>query len=299
MHKPVLLNETVSALMISETPSIIIDATVNRGGHSKEILKKLAPKSTLICLDLDSTALIDAKKNLETIAKERKVEIHYIQDNFRNVEEILTRLSIEKIDGIIADLGLSSEELDSSERGFSFRFDEPLQMTLKDKVSDEDLTAKDVVNTWSLETLTLILSSFSDEKYAYRIASGVVKEREIKPITTTFELIEVIRKATPKAYHYGRTHFATKTFQAVRMAVNDELGALTTLINSLPKILKPDALAAIITFHSTEDRMVKHEVRKRENELSFVSKKAIMPEGSEIINNPRARSAQLRIIKKI
>ena len=299
MHKPVLLKETVSALQIGKTPVIVVDATVNRGGHSKEILIQMAPKSTLVCIDLDGTALLEAKNNLESYAKERKVSIFYVQDNFRNLEKILDSLSIKKIDGLVADLGISSQELDSSERGFSFRFDEPLHMTFKDVVSEDDLTAKDIVNNWSLETLTLVLTSFSDERHAYRIAKGILKEREVKPITTTFELIECVRKSTPTAYHYGKTHFATKTFQALRMAVNDELGSLVDLIDCLPRILEKSARASIITFHSTEDRMLKHEVRKREELLSFVSKKAIIPEDSEIKNNPRARSAQLRIVERI
>jgi 16S rRNA (cytosine1402-N4)-methyltransferase len=299
MHKPVLLKETVSALQIGKASVTIVDATVNRGGHSKEVLSQMAPKSTLICIDLDKGALLDAKNDLESYAKERGVSTFYVQDNFRNLEKILNNLSIEKIDGLIADLGISSQELDSSERGFSFRFDEPLQMTFKDTLSEDDLTAKDVVNNWSLETLTLVITSFSDERYAYRIAKGILTEREVKPITTTFELIECIRRSTPIAYHYGKTHFATKTFQAIRMAVNDELGSLVDLIDSLPRVLEKNARASVITFHSTEDRMLKHEVRKRENELAFVSKKAIMPEYAEIINNPRARSAQLRIIKRL
>lgn len=299
MHKPVLLSETVDALQINDTPCTIVDATVNRGGHSYEILRRMSPGSKLICIDLDGIALEEAKIKLEPYAKERDVSIIFIQDNFRNIKEILSELSIERVDGLVADLGISSQELDSSERGFSFRFDEPLCMTFKDVHTENDLIAKDVIGTWSLETLTLILTSFSDEKYAYRIAKGIVKERETKPITTTFELIDVIRRSTPKAYHYGKTHFATKTFQALRMAVNDELGAIIKLIETLQYILKSESRASIITFHSTEDRMVKHEVRKLENILAFVNKKAIVPKDEEIINNPRSRSAQLRIVKKV
>ena len=296
MHKPVLLSECIQALEI-KSGDTIVDCTVNRGGHSKEILKFLGKGSKLVCIDLDNEALEEAKQNLSEDAKERGVGVCFVNDNFRNIKSILETIGIDKVNGLLADFGLSSEELDSSERGFSFRYDEPLYMTLKNTVEESDLTAKDVVNDWSYETLSSILFSFSDERYANRIARQIVKEREIKPITTTFELIEVIRRAVPKEYIYGKIHFATKSFQAIRMAVNDELGAITSLINVLPDILIKEGRAAVITFHSTEDRLVKHEVRKREEFLTFINKKAIIPEEGEVSNNKRARSAQLRIIK--
>lgn len=298
MHKPVLLAETMSVFSF-EKKQILVDATVNRGGHSKELLDRLCLGSTLICIDLDEVALLEAKEILSPLALKKKVIIHFVNDNFRNIKTILKNLEIEVVDGIIADLGVSSQELDSSERGFSFRFDEPLYMTLKSTVSEEDLTARDVVNTWSYETLSSILFSFSDERYANRIARAIVKHREETPIQSTFELIEVVRRAVPRDYLFGKTHFATKTFQAIRMAVNDELGAITTLIGSLDSILKSEGRAAIITFHSTEDRLVKHEVRQREETLTFVQKKAIMPGEQELKENPRSRSAQLRIIKRL
>lgn len=298
MHKPVLLAETMSVFSF-EKKQILVDATVNRGGHSKELLDRLCLGSTLVCIDLDEVALLEAKEILSPLALKKKVIIHFVNDNFRNIKTILKNLEIEVVDGIIADLGVSSQELDSSERGFSFRFDEPLYMTLKSTVSEEDLTARDVVNTWSYETLSSILFSFSDERYANRIARAIVKHREETPIQSTFELIEVVRRAVPRDYLFGKTHFATKTFQAIRMAVNDELGAITTLIGSLDSILKSEGRAAIITFHSTEDRLVKHEVRQREETLTFVQKKAIMPGEQELKENPRSRSAQLRIIKRL
>ena len=296
MHKPVLLSECIQALEI-KSGDTIVDCTVNRGGHSKEVLKFLGKGSKLVCIDLDNEALEEAKQNLSEVAKKRGVEVYFVNDNFRNIKSILETIGIDKVNGLLADFGLSSEELDSSERGFSFRYDEPLYMTLKNTVEESDLTAKDVVNDWSYETLSSVLFSFSDERYANRIARQIIKEREIKPITTTFELIEVIRRAVPKEYIYGKIHFATKSFQAIRMAVNDDLGAITSLINVLPDILIKEGRAAVITFHSTEDRLVKHEVRKREEFLTFINKKAIVPEESEISNNKRARSAQLRIIK--
>ncbi len=298
MHSPVLLQESIDAVL-ADKRGVYVDCTVNRGGHSMELLKSLDGGAVLVCIDLDKYALEEAKENLSTVAKEKGVTLHFVNDNFRNLRNVLDSLSIGNVNGILADLGVSSQELDSSERGFSFRFDEPLHMTLKSHIDETDLTAIDVVNTWSYETLSSILFSFSDERYANRIAREILKQREVKPITTTFELIDVIKSSVPKAYLYGKTHYATKTFQAIRMAVNDELGAITALIDSLPAVLTSGGKAAVITFHSTEDRLVKHEVRKREETIFFINKKAIVPGEIETKNNRRARSAQLRIIEKI
>ena len=298
MHIPVLLQETVEALAPFEK-GVYVDCTVNRGGHSKVLLSSLPVGSTLICVDLDAVALGEAEKALVLLAEEREVKTIFVQDNFRNIQDILKKNNFIKVSGLIADLGVSSEELDSSERGFSFRYDEPLFMTLKNNPTEEDLTARDVVNTWSYETLSSVIYSFSDEKYSRRIAREIIKTREETPITTTFELISAIQRAVPRKDQFGKTHFATKTFQAIRMSVNDELGSLKDLLLSLPIILEKERRASIITFHSTEDRMVKQEVRNLPEELTFVSKKAIMPSDIEIKKNPRSRSAQLRIIEKI
>jgi 16S rRNA (cytosine1402-N4)-methyltransferase len=297
MHEPVLLYESIDALCIQKV-GVYIDCTVNRGGHSKAILQKLPSGSSLICIDLDGEALLEAKQNLASLANESGINIYFYHKNFRYLESILEELGIEKVDGILADLGVSSQEIGQSGRGFSFLYDEPLAMTLNDRPSEGDVTAKDVVNDWSYETLSSILYSFSDERYANRIAHRIVKEREKSPITTTFELIEIIKSAVPKSYLFGKTHVATKTFQAIRMAVNDELGAITALFNASVKVLHQKGRLAIITFHSTEDRLVKHEGRKYENELSFVNKKAIMPSEEELLRNKRARSAQLRIFER-
>lgn len=296
MHIPVLLIETVEALSPFKK-GVYVDCTVNRGGHSYELLEHLVKGSSLVCIDLDAYALSDAKEKLSDLAKEKGVAIYFVNDNFRNIEQILTSLSLEKVSGLIADLGISSQELDESERGFTFRFDEPLLMTMKSHPGEDDVTAQDVVNHWKEETLSSILYSFADEKYSRRIARNIVSQREQTPITTTFQLIEAVRRSLPKQALYGKTHFATKTFQAIRMAVNDELGAVSDLIDALPRILEKEAKAAVITFHSTEDRLVKTEVRAREDKLSFVQKKAILPSEKEIKNNARARSAQLRIIE--
>lgn len=300
MHIPVLLHETVDALSLDGVfqKGVYVDCTVNRGGHSALLLSKLSKGDTLVCIDLDKTALHEAEILLKPLAEEKGVRIHFVSDNFRNCAHILKELSLSSVSGLIADLGISSQELDSSQRGFSFRYDEPLYMTLKDSVEEGDVTAEYIVNNWSYDMLVTILEAFSDERFARQIARKIVSEREVKPITTTYELVDIIKKATPIKFHFGKTHVATKTFQAIRMAVNDELGAVTDLVHSLPEILNPGARASVITFHSTEDRIVKHTVRELEEYLHFVQKKAISPSDTEIINNPRARSAQLRIIEK-
>lgn len=290
-HIPVLLHETIEAIAPKQG-GIYVDCTVNRAGHAQALAKSIGKKGTLYIFDLDAQALNDATRLLSKL--QDGPTIIPILANFRTVRSVLAEKGIEKIDGLIADLGLSSQELDSSGRGFSFRYDEPLVMTFSSEIQEDTLTAQDVVNTWKEESLADILYGFADEKYSRRIAKAIVKKREEKEIETTYELVSIIGNAVPTAYRHGKTHFATKTFQALRMAVNDELGSITELIGDLPSILQKDARACIITFHSTEDRTVKNCIRNNEH-LVLVNKKAIAPSEEELINNPRARSAQLRI----
>ena len=214
-------------------------------------------------------------------------------------KEILEKNNISRVDGVLADLGLSSEELDESGRGFSFRFNEPLQMTFDADPTEDMTTAYDIVNFWSEETIADVLYAFADETYSRRIARAITSRRIEKPITTTEELVDVIASAVPAVYRHKKTHFATKTFQALRMAVNDELGSIKDLIDALPQVLMPEGRACIITFHSTEDRIVKQMLRSHEDTLTIISKKAIKPQEEELISNPRSRSAQLRIAERI
>jgi 16S rRNA (cytosine1402-N4)-methyltransferase len=295
-HIPVLLKESIEGLQIKKGGTYV-DCTTNRGGHSTEIAKLLGKEGVLVCIDLDEEALHEAKANLSQLKEVPKV--HFVHSNFRNIKSILNNLSIINVDGVLADLGLSSEELDDSKRGFSFRYNEPLLMTFRSSPNEDTTTAYDVVNTWSEETLADIMFGFADERYARRIAKAIVHYRSGKEIKTTFELVEIIGSAVPVLYRNKKTHFATKTFQAIRMATNDELGSIKELITALPDVLLSSGRACIITFHSTEDRIVKQELRTFKEVLKPITKKAIVPSTEEEKGNPRSRSAQLRIIEKI
>ncbi len=296
MHIPVLLHESIEGLNI-KVSGIYVDCTTNRGGHSQEIAKRIGEGGVLICIDLDQDALQEAREVLEKIKNRPK--IHFIHSNFRHIISILKDLKLTHVDGILADLGLSSQELNESKRGFSFRSDEPLLMTFDARPEEDVTTAYDIVNFWSESTIADILYGFADEQYSRRIARRIIEQREVAEIKTTFELVDVIARAVPALYRYKKIHYATKTFQALRMATNDELGSISDLIEALPHVLASNGRASIITFHSTEDRIVKHKLRANEETLKMINKKAIMPTDKEIQENVRARSAQLRIVERI
>lgn len=295
-HLPVLLHESLDGLAIKKGGTYV-DCTVNRAGHSYEIAKALGKGGTLVCFDLDQEALEEAKKKLGKLKS--APTLHFIHSNFRHLKEKLAELGIRKVDGVLADLGLSSQELDSSGRGFSFRYDEPLQMTFDAHPGEDVTTAHDIVNFWSESTIADVLYGFADETYSRRIARKIVEAREQEEIKTTFQLVDIIASAVPAMYRHRKTHFATKTFQALRMAVNDELGSINDLIACLPDVLEPGGRAAIITFHSTEDRIVKQGLKALSETLKPITKKAVMPQNEELQVNPRARSAQLRIVERI
>lgn len=296
MHIPVLLHESIEGLAI-RSGGTYVDCTTNRAGHSKEIAQALGQDGTLVCIDLDETALKEAREVLETVPYGPK--LHFIKSNFRYLSSILADLKITTVDGIIADLGLSSQELDESGRGFSFRYDEPLLMTFDAKPEEDMTTAYDIVNLWSESTIADILYGFADEQYSRRIARAIVTKREEEPIATTFQLVACIEQAVPAFYRHKKTHCATKTFQALRMATNDELGSINDLLEALPKVLASKGRCCIITFHSTEDRIVKHGLRANSETLKMITKKAIVPSEEELQANVRARSAQLRIVERI
>jgi len=290
-HRSVLLHEAIDTLDIQKSDAVV-DATLGGAGHAKEIVKKLGKKGTFIGFDLDH----DAIERAQLVLKNSQCTTHLVESNFRGLDEELMKLGIEKIDKALFDLGWSSFQLDAG-RGFSFQKDEPLLMTYAKEGSA--LSAGTIVNTWSEESIADVIYGWGEERYSRRIAKRIVEEREKKPIATSQELGEIVRAAVPAMYRRGRIHPATKTFQALRIAVNDELGALKEGIKAAWKNLSVDGRIAVISFHSIEDREVKRllvQLAKENGQLIF--KKPIIASDAEIKENPRARSAKLRVIQK-
>ena len=273
---------------------MVIDGTFGGGGHSLEICKRY-PGIRIIAIDQDAGTFAKAKKNFKNF------NISFHNTNFRNLEKILQKEGVGGVNGIILDLGLSSDQLENSGRGFSFMKNEPLLMTMKENPSPEDVTAYDVVNTWSEESLADIIYGYGEERFAKRIAKGIVEARREAKIKTTFDLVKIIGDAVPAVYRRGRLHFATRTFQAIRIAVNDELGALKEGLEKGFQALGVGGRMSVISFHSLEDRIVKKFYKQKEKtgETFLINKKPITAKIEEIKNNPRARSAKLRILEKI
>ncbi len=300
-HIPILLKESLELLNI-QNGQIVVDCTVNRAGHSVEFAKAIGPDGVLVCIDLDAEALKEAEINIDTAFEKNsnsKPRIYFVCDNFSNIENILknlkdqNKIKSEKVDVIYADLGVSSQEIDVSGRGFSFMRDEPLLMTFKSKVSSDDLTAKDILNSWKENTIADILYGFADEKYSRKIAKNIVDARKRKEIETTFELVKIIENSVPSFYKNSKSNCSTKTFQALRIATNKELENVSSLLKSFKNILKENGRVGLITFHSTEDRVVK--MTAKEEKLKPVNKKVIIANRQEEIDNPRSRSAKLRV----
>ncbi len=320
MHIPVLLQESIDGLEI-KNGDIFVDGTLGSGGHFEEVAKRFGGSVVMIGIDLDPDAIIRTKERLSSY----NLKVHYVQESFRNIDTVLDNLGIPKVDPVIDfnialkeleiksdvkihyrvdkilfDIGLSSNQFEESGRGFSFQRDEPLIMSFKKSPTEEDLTAKEIVNTWELENLSTILKGYGEEQFAWKIAKAIVARREIKPILTTFDLVEIIKTATPKWYHTRRIHPATKTFQALRITVNDEIESLKQGIRVGFERLNPGGRLAVISFHSIEDRAVKQFFRSlSDKDLGvLVNKKPIIPTDVEIVENPRSRSSKLRIIQK-
>ncbi len=291
VHKSVLLNEAIEGLNL-KGKSLVIDGTFGGGGHSLEICRRF-PKITIIAIDQDKSVFGKAENKFKNL----KCQISFENINFRAIGE----KDYKNVDGIILDLGLSSDQLENAGRGFSFLKNEPLLMTMKENPSEEDLTAADIVNGWSEKSLADILYGYGEEKFRGRIAREIVEARKVKRIETTFDLVEIIKKAVPGGYRKGRLHFATKTFQALRIAVNDELGALQAGLQNGFQVLGKGGRMSIISFHSLEDRIVKkfYKEKVEEGKAILINKKIITANKEEIKNNPRSRSAKLRILEKI
>lgn len=291
-HKAVMCQEAIEYLNLRPGMTIV-DATVGTAGHAIKILDKIMPDGRLIGIDRDEDSLAVAKQRLDSFAN----NITFVHDDFRNIAKVISALNIKKIDGILFDLGISSYQLETQERGFSFSYDAPLDMRM-DKTSY--ISAYDLVNNLTEKEISGILWAFGEERWHNRIARCLVKERTSGPIATTGQLKNAIMKAIPNKFSYGHIHPATRTFQALRIAVNRELEALEEALVALPELLKKNASVCVISFHSLEDRVVKQNFRENAaNEVyRIITKKPLTATPQEIIDNRRARSAKMRVACK-
>ena len=306
MHISVWLNESIDSLNIKED-GIYVDCTLGYAGHSSEILKRIK-KGHLYAFDQDKIAIAAANEKLAKISSNYTI----IKSNFVNLKEKLNELGIEKVDGILFDLGVSSPQLDEDERGFSYHKDARLDMRMD---LDSNFSAWDVVNTYSEKDLARILFTYGEEKYGNSIAKNIVKERQVKPIDTTFELVEVIKKSVPEKYMREK-HPGRRTFQAIRIEVNHELEILEKSMLDALDMLKVGGVLSVITFHSLEDKIVKTVFKEKTEidkmvkglpnipdsylpDFELVNNKAITPSDEELENNNRSRSSKLRVIRRI
>lgn len=303
VHKTVLLKETIDGLNLdTNEASVVVDGTFGGGGHSIYVLENF-PKASIIAIDQDKSAWNKSKSKFVGLEK----RITFVNGNFRDIQKIVEDLKVESVDGVMLDIGLSSDQLENAGRGFSFMKNEPLLMTMKENPKASDLTAKDIVNTWSEESIANVIYGYGEEKLSRRIAKGIVDSRQKKNIDTTFELVEVIRNSVPAKYTKGKIHFATRTFQALRIAVNDELNTLERGLAGGFEILKSGGRMSVISFHSLEDRIVKNFYKNKkdlpaqtgEAKAILINKKPIIAGEEELKVNKRARSAKLRILEKI
>jgi 16S rRNA (cytosine1402-N4)-methyltransferase len=316
-HISVLLDECIDGLGRDGTgregikpDGIYVDCTLGGGGHSSEIVKHLSQEGRLIGIDQDIDAINAAGERLKDYSN-----VTYVHDNFSNIKNIAANLGLEpwSVSGFLMDLGVSSHQLDEADRGFSYNYDAPLDMRMDIR---QDLSAYTVVNTYKEEKIAQIIKDYGEERWAKRIAKFICDEREKKPIETTFELVSVIKKAVPKAARADGPHPAKRTFQAIRIEVNNELGILEGTVKTMVDLLESGGRILIITFHSLEDRIVKNVFRNLENPcicprdfpvcvcgrkplVRVVTRKPIIPSEEELERNHRARSAKLRIIEKL
>ena len=306
-HRTVLLHEAVESLSLKEN-DVVVDGTLGGAGHALAIAKQLGNGGTLIGVDADSDAIGRARDMLADAQAPGNTgspvpltgdgpTVLLINDNFRNLKMALASVRIEGVDKVLFDLGWSQFQL-SAGRGFSFQTDEPLSMSY---AKSQTLTAETIVNEWSEESISDVLFGFGEERYSRRIAERIVRERGTKHIATARDLAEIVRAAVPAVYRHAKIHPATKTFQALRIAVNDEFGALKDGMNAAWQLLRKGGRLAIISFHSSEDRIVKHRFAEwaREGQGNLITRRPITPSEREVKENPRSRSAKLRVIEKI
>ena len=306
-HTPVLLSECIDGLKI-KPDGVYVDGTLGRGGHAREIVKKLRD-GKLVAIDRDADAIGEASERL----LEYKDQITLVHGNFADIPGILDDNGIKLVDGMIFDLGVSSPQLDDSSRGFSYMHDAPLDMRMDRR---DSLTARDAVNTWTQEKLRKVFYEFGEERYAASIARAIVRKRAAAPINTTFQLNEVILSAIPAAARKEAQHPSKRCYQALRIAINDELSNIAQMLITAPDRLKTGGRICVISFHSLEDRIVKNSFASREKgcvcpkdfpicvcgfipTLKLITKKPIIPKQTEAETNPRARSAKLRIAQRV
>ncbi|MDA1337592.1 MAG: 16S rRNA (cytosine(1402)-N(4))-methyltransferase RsmH [bacterium] len=291
MHIPVLKNEVIKYLDPKPNQNFI-DATLGDGGHALAILEKTGPKGKVLALDLD----VDAIKRVKTKAKEAGVgaRLTMIEDNFANIAGTTQKEKFKPVHGILFDLGLSSNQLEKSGRGFTFQKSEPLDMRYS---KESPTTAEKIVNFWSKRDLEFILKDYGEEEFSKEIAKAIIEARATKNITHTNHLVDIVKEATPKWYHTKKIHTATKTFQALRMAVNQELDNLKLALRQAVDIVENEGTIAVISFHSLEDRMVKNFFQDNP-QLTTITKKPIIAGEGEVKKNPRSRSAKLRVARK-
>jgi 16S rRNA (cytosine1402-N4)-methyltransferase len=312
-HIPVLLNECIDALEL-ETHPVFVDATLGFAGHSFEAAQKLGPQGLLVGIDQDEVALAAATKKLHTIPEARRPELALLRGNFGDLDELLESCEIPGIDAILFDLGVSSVQIDTAERGFSFKENSPLDMRMDP--GKQTLTAEEIINTYNAADLTRIIRSYSDEKWASRIAEFIVEARDKERITHSEQLVEIIKAAIPASARRAGGHPAKRTFQALRIEVNSELTVLRRGLDAALRWLNPGGIIAVMSYHSLEDRIVKDAFATAANRctcppslpvcvcgkepiLEIVNRKPVVASPEEVEYNPRARSAKLRVARKL
>ncbi len=308
IHKPVMLNEVLEGLNL-KSGGIYVDCTLGGAGHGEAVLKGTGPDGRLVALDQDPEALHAAKERLVPF----EGRVYLIRENFAKLDEVLRRLGIIEVDGVLFDLGVSSYQLDNPARGFSYQHDAPLDMRM---APDQEMTAEKLVNSLLVEELAKIIRDYGEERWALRIAKFIGEERKHRPVETTGRLVEIIKKAIPAGARREGPHPAKRTFQALRIAVNRELEILNDAVHSAVQALRPGGRICVITFHSLEDRIVKNLFRRlaspctcpkefpvcvcgAKKELKVITSKPRVPSAMELKDNPRARSAKLRIAEKL
>lgn len=294
IHTAVLKKQVLEYLNPGQDENFV-DCTIGEGGHSEDILSKNGPNGKVLGIDLDPHQ-ISASQWLKATYKDR---IILVNDSYTNLQEIVERKDFGKVSGILFDLGMSSAQLEGTQKGFSFKIDQGLDMRYNDETGF--LTAEKIVNEWPEEKIEETLKNYGEEKFAKKIAKNIVEQRKQGRIKTTFQLIEIIKDATPSSYWRGKIHYATRTFQALRIAVNDELENIKRVLPQALSILSPGGRLVAISFHSLEDRIVKNFLNQsaKKGEIKILTKKPVSASREEVRTNPRARSAKLRVAIKL